>query len=65
MIKRAARGFGLFFALVGMVFALSACAATAPDVPVVSSGTPERNDANPGAADSPYAKLTGAQPRKY
>ena len=44
---------------------LCACAATAPDVPVVSSGTPERNDANPGAADSPYASLTGAQPRKY
>ncbi|MBE7157911.1 MAG: hypothetical protein INR62_05680 [Rhodospirillales bacterium] len=44
---------------------LSACASIAPDVPVVSSGTPERNDANPGLADSPYAPLTGAQPRKY
>ena len=48
-----------------MLIALGACASTKPDVPVVSSGTPERNDANPGAADNPYAPLTGAQPRKY
>ena len=48
-----------------MLLALGACASTKPDVPVVSSGTPERNDANPGAADNPYAPLTGAQPRKY
>lgn len=55
----------LFLACTAGMLLLGACASTAPDVPVVSSGTPERNDANPGAADSPYAKLTGAQPRQY
>ena len=44
---------------------LGACASTAPDVPVVSSGTPERNDANPGSADLPGARLTGAEPRHF
>ncbi len=43
---------------------LGACASIRSD-PVYSSGTPERNDANPGAADMPSAPLTGAQPRQF
>ena len=56
---------GLLVGAAGLLLVLGACAATKPDVPVVSSGTPERNDADPGLADSPYAPLTGAEPRRY
>ena len=56
---------GRLFAAASLLLILGACAATKPDVPVVSSGTPERNDADPGLADSPYARLTGAEPRHY
>ena len=47
-----------------MALLLGACASIR-SAPVYSSGTPERNDANPGAADMPSAPLTGAQPRQY
>ncbi len=64
-MKSALHRFVAVAGALAILLGVGACASTAPDVPVVSSGTPERNDANPGLADSPYAKLTGAQPRKY
>ena len=64
-MKRALKLLGLLVCVWSVLLGASACASIRPDVPVVSSGTPERNDANPGLADSPYAQLTGAQPRKY
>ena len=64
-MKLIPRSLAILVGALSVLLGISACANTAPDVPVVSSGTPERNDANPGLADSPYARLTGAQPRQY
>ena len=57
----------LRLAALALMLTLNGCAGTTGNggSPAQSSGTPVNPFTNPGAADSPTAASTGAQPRSY